>query len=503
MTMSSQHFLALDLGAESGRALIGAFDGATIQLAEVHRFPNRPVLIRDGLHWDVLRLFDEIQNGLERAVQQYGEIASVGLDTWGVDFALLDAAGQLVGNPFHYRDHRTDDILPKAFARVSRERIFEATGIQFMPINTLFQLLAMVLADSPQLRIAETLLMMPDLFNYWLTGEKVSEFTIASTSQMYDPRARTWARGLLQELGIPNAFLPTIIPPATVLGKLPARLAQTRGLAQTRVVAPACHDTASAVAAVPTRTAEETTPNYAYISSGTWSLMGSQVRAPIINARALEFNFTNEGGAWVHGEPTFRLLKNISGLWLVQECRRIWAKQGHEYTYAELTEIAARAPAFFALLDVDDASFLNPEDMPAAIAQYCRRTNQNPPPDHATTIRLALEGLALKYRQTLAQLETLLGTRVEVIHIVGGGSQNGLLCQFTADACARPVLAGPVEATALGNILLQMLAQGQIGSLEEGRALVRASFPVTVYEPRETTRWDEQYARFTTLIAAR
>lgn len=491
--MAAQNYLAIDLGAESGRAVIGAFDGGKLALEQVHRFANQPVRAGDSLYWDALRLFDDIQSGLERAAQTAGVLQSAGIDTWGVDFGLLDAQGALVGNPVHYRDHRTDNLMPLAFAQVPRERIFEATGIQFMQLNTLYQLYALTRANSPQLLIADTLLMMPDLFNYWLTGEKVAESTIASTTQFYDPRAKDWARGLLQELGIPHHFLPRLVPPATDLGKLPPRLVQTRGLENTRVIAPAGHDTAAAVAAVPTRV-----QNYAYISSGTWSLMGAEVPAPIINSQTLEYNFTNEVGAG----GMIRLLKNISGLWIVQECRRAWAKQGNEYTYAQLTEMAEAAPAFGSLVNVDDPTFLNPDDMPSAIAQYCARTRQTPPTDRAAIVRVALEGLACKYRQTLAQLESVLGKRVEVIHIVGGGSQNSLLCQFTADACGREVLAGPIEATALGNVLLQMLARGEMASLEEGRALVRASFPLIAYEPRETARWDEAYARFEKLIQA-
>ena len=319
--MPTQNFVAIDLGAESGRAVIGAFTGEKLALEQVHRFPNQPVHVGNTLYWDALRLFEDLQIGLERAAQTSGFIESAGIDTWGVDFGLLDAQGVVIGNPVHYRDHRTDALMPAVFAQVSRERIFEATGIQFMQLNTLYQLYALTRANSPQLQIADTLLMMPDLFNYWLTGEKVAESTIASTTQFYDPRAKEWARGLLQELEIPHHFLPRLVPPATDLGKLPPRLAQTRGLENTRVIAPAGHDTAAAVAAVPTRVA-----NYAYISSGTWSLMGAEVPAPIINSQTLQHNFTNEVGAG----GMIRLLKNISGLWIVQECRRAWARQGDE-----------------------------------------------------------------------------------------------------------------------------------------------------------------------------
>ncbi len=489
--MTTQNFLAIDLGAESGRAVVGSFEEKQLSLHEVCRFPNRPVRVAGHLHWDVLSLFDEIQKGLARAAEKFGDLESVGIDTWGVDFALLDASGALLGNPVHYRDHRTDGMMEEAFRRVARDRIFQTTGIQFMQLNTVYQLLAMTVANAPALRVADTLLMMPDLFNYWLTGEKVSEFTIATTTQFYDPRARDWARSLLDDLKIPHSFLPRVIPPATDLGPLAPHVERTVGLERTRVIAPACHDTNSAVAAVPARVA-----NYAYISSGTWSLMGSEVRAPIINEQSLRFNFTNEGGAG----GTFCLLKNLTGLWLIQECRRIWARAGSETSYAELMAIAEQARPFAALVDSDHPSFLNPDDMPAAIAQFCKRTGQTPPQDRGAIIRCALESLALKYRYTLEQLETLLGKRIEVIHVVGGGSQNRLLGQFTADACARPVLAGPVEATALGNILLQMLTQKIIASLEEARAIGRDSFPLTTYEPRNTSAWMEAYGRFSQIV---
>ena len=485
--MATKNFLAIDLGAESGRAVVGSFDGEHLTLREVHRFPNLPVRVAGHLHWDALKLFDEIQHALEAAAKQFGEIASIGVDTWGVDFALLDASGALIGNPVHYRDHRTDGMMAQAFQRVPRERIFESTGIQFMQLNTLYQLFAMAQANAPALRIADTLLLMPDLFDYWLTGEKVSEFTIATTTQFYDPRAGDWARPLLDELGIPHAFLPRIVPSSTDLGALLPHLARETGLTGTRVIAPACHDTGSAVAAVPARV-----PNYAYISSGTWSLMGVEVRKPIIDARSLRFNFTNEGGA----AGTFQLLKNLTGLWLVQGCRRAWAREGNEVTYDELMTLAKNAPRFAAFVDPDHTLFLNPDDMPIAIAQYCRETGQKPPADRGATIRCVLESLALKYHHTLDQLETLLAEQIQVIHIVGGGSQNQLLCQFAADACARPVLAGPIEATALGNILSQMLAQKIFASLEEARSVGRASFPLTSYEPRNTSAWVEAYAQF-------
>ncbi len=491
--METRNFAALDIGAESGRAVVGMFDGRTLKLSEVHRFPNRPVTVVGHLHWDALRLYDEIQIALERAAEQFGELASVGVDTWGVDFALLDASGELLGNPFHYRDHRTDGMMQEAFRRVPREMIFKTTGIQFMQLNTLYQLLAMTLSHSPTLEIAAKLLMLPDLFNYWLTGEQVSEFTIATTTQFYDPNKRTWAFDLLDRLGIPHAFLPPIVSPATDLGPLRPVSRQHSRLDWTHVIATACHDTQAAIAAVPVQHRD-----YAYISSGTWSLMGVEVREPVIDERTLAYNFTNEGGTG----QRFCLLKNLTGLWLVQECRRAWAQSGDALTYSDMMDLAERARPFSALVDPDDSLFLNPTDMPKAIGQFCVRTGQKPPIERGAMIRCALESLAIKYRYTLDQLETLLNKRLEVIHIVGGGAQNQLLCQMAANACGRPVVAGPVEATSLGNILLQMTAQGLLHSSEEARGLSRDSFPVMTYLPKDSAEWTDAFAQFTGLIGS-
>ncbi|MEP7200901.1 MAG: rhamnulokinase family protein, partial [Chloroflexota bacterium] len=492
--------LAFDLGAESGRAMLGRFDGARLSLHELHRFANGAVRVRDSLHWDVLRLFGDIKHGLTLASQH--AITSIGLDAWGVDFALLDRDDHLIGNPFHYRDRRTDGMMLEAFRVVPRPEIFAQTGVQFMPINTLYQLLAMSRAQSPALQSAATLLMMPDLFNFWLTGRKVSEFTIASTTQCYNPRERRWATTLLERLHIPSHIMPEIVPPATTLGALLPSVAAETGLHSVHVIAPACHDTAAAVAAVPTPQAD-----FAYISSGTWSLMGVEVAAPIITAASLAHNFTNEGGipavrtAGTFG-GTFRFLKNIMGLWLVQECRRAWARANvgagspRPYKYDELTRLAAAAPPLVSLIDPDDERFLHPDDMPAAIRAYCAQSQQAVPDDHGAVVRCALESLALKYRWTLERIEEMVGRRVNAIHIVGGGAQNRLLCQWTADATGRLVMAGPSEATAIGNIVVQLIARGQLASLAEGRGLVRRSFDLTTYEPRAADAWHEAYARW-------
>ena len=488
------HFLAFDLGAASGRAVIGGFDGQRLSLAEAHRFANGPVRVRDSLHWDVLRLYSELKQGLLKSSSELGpSLVSLGIDTWGVDFALLDGRGALLGNPYHYRDARTDGMLEEAFRRVPRPEIFEQTGIQFLQINTLYQLLAMVIRQSPLLEVADTVLMTPDLFNYWLTGHKVSEQTIASTSQCLNPYTGGWAESLLEKMDIPTRIFPEVIQPGHVLGELLPAVADETGAKRIWVVAPGCHDTASAVAAVPARG-----ERYAYLSSGTWSIVGAEVTRPVINATSLRYNFTNEGGVC----GTFRLLQNITGLWLIQECRRTWAAEGASLTYDEITRLAEAAPPLAAVIDTDAGTFLAPGDMPARIREFCVRTGQKPPENRGGIARVVLESLALKYRWTLGKLEELLGHRLEPLHIVGGGSQNQLLNQFTADAIGRPVMTGPVEATAAGNVLMQMLALGHIASLEEGRDLIRRSFEMRTYLPRETVAWDEAFARYLDLVEA-
>lgn len=481
-------FLAFDLGAENGRAVLGRLDGEKLELSEVHRFANGPGRVLDSLHWDVLRLWSEMKRGLRLCARECEtELAGIGVDTWGVDFALLGADDSLLGNPHHYRDRRAEGMMEEAFRRVPREEVFERTGIQFMQINTLYHLLAMAVHKSPALEVARTFLMMPDLFNFWLTGRKACEFTDATTTQFYDPREGAWSRPLFEKLGLPFHILPEIVPPGTVLGPLLPSVAEEVGLGEVRVIAPACHDTGSAVAAVPARG-----QNWAYISSGTWSLMGAEITEPIINAQSLAYNFTNEGGVC----GTFRFLKNIMGLWLVQECKRTWAGAGEDFSYDELTQMAVHAEPFKALVDPDYHTFLRPGDMPARIRTFCEKTGQPMPETKGAIVRCALESLALKYRWVLERLEEMLGCRLRTVHLIGGGSRNKLLDQFTADATQCPVVAGPAEATAIGNIIMQALALDHIASLEEGRQMIRRSFGVVTYEPRDPARWDEAYARF-------
>lgn len=486
-------FLAFDLGAESGRGILGHFDGERLELEVVHRFANPSVRILGTLYWDTPRQFAELLDALRLCGARGDRLAGLGVDTWGVDFGLFGRDGALLGLPVHYRDGRTEGMLEQAFARLPRERIFERTGIQFMQLNTLYQLLAMKLADSPLLDVAETLLLMPDIMNYWFSGRRVSELSIASTTQFWDPRANDWCRDLLADLDLPTGICPEVVPPGTVLGPLVDSIAAECGVGAVPVIAPACHDTGSAVAAVPA-----SGDSHAYLSSGTWSLMGIESATPLIDDRTLALNFTNEGGVF----GTIRFLKNIMGLWLVQEIRRCLARDGSEQSYAELTAQAAAAPAFGPVVNPDDASFLAPDNMPEAIRAACRAAGQTPPESTGALVRCALESLALKYRWVLERLEQVAGRRLETIHIVGGGTQNQLLSQLTADACGRRVVAGPSEATATGNLLMQAVAVGELAALDDLRAVVRASFELEEYLPNPATAgaWDEAYGRFGRLL---
>jgi rhamnulokinase len=496
--MAEQKYLAIDLGAESGRVMAGLFDGKQIRLEELHRFPNGPVAVADTLRWDLLRLWSEIQTGLAKAASQFGqEITSVGVDTWGVDFVLLSKTGEMLGQPYHYRDRRTLGVLEQTFQRVPRSEIFSHTGLQFMEINSLYQLVAMNQTNGPLVQQADRFLMIPDFFHWLLCGSRVVEFTNATTSQMFHPTNRTWAFELLRKLNIPTQMFGDVVDPGTKLGALREDVARRTGLPRLSVVAPATHDTGAAVAAVPTENTGRA--NWAYISSGTWSLMGLELPHAVLTPRALDLNVTNEGGI----DGTYRLLKNIMGLWLVQECRRSFERSGASYDYGLLAQIARDAKPFRAFVDPDDHAFLAPADMPEAIREWCRHSNQEIPDTEGGIIRCALESLALKYRTVLGWLEELSGELVEVIHIVGGGTQNELLNQFTANATGRPVITGPIEATALGNILVQARTAGAVGSLQEIRSVVRASSTMKRYEPQNTSAWDEAHGRFAEVLKRR
>lgn len=478
----SRTYLAFDFGAESGRAVLAHLQSGIITTEEIHRFRNEPLEHGGSLHWDIPRLWLEVRKALSFVEQR--QIAGIGVDAWGVDYALLDERGGLLQNPYHYRDRRTQGMMEEVFSEVPKEEIYQATGIQFMPINTLYQLYAQQRQEPAVLSAATTMLTIPDLFNYWLTGKALCEFTNATTTQMVDPISRSWSTSLMERLRLRTDLFAPIVEPGTVLGPLLPNSAHTPSLRAADVIAPACHDTGSAVAAI---TARDGT---AFLSSGTWSLLGTELDAPIVTHEALRMNFTNEGG--VNG--TTRLLKNVMGLWMLQGCRT--SLSARNIDYQELVELASSASAFEHLVDPDDESFLRPPDMLAAIDGFCRKTNQPTPDTPAGYARCILESLAFKYRLVLRNLEQLCSRRFEQIRIIGGGSRNRLLNQFTADATGRRVLAGPVEATALGNVAIQILATGEASSLKEVRAIVDRSFPTEVYEPLATDKWEQHFERF-------
>ena len=495
--MAEKAYLAVDMGASSGRHVVGLFDGQRLRLEEVYRFENGAVELSGSLYWDLLRLWTHVREGLRAAgAQSAGLIAGVGVDTWGVDYGLLARGDQLLGNPYHYRDGRTNNILEKAFAIVPREEIFRHTGLQFMQFNTLYQLLAMKLSGSPLLEIAETLLMIPDLFHWLLTGVKCNEMTEASTSQFYNPVSGRWATELLGKFGLPTHVLGRIEQPGTNLGRLRPNLAAESGLKAADVILPGSHDTASAVMAVPAASRPGEPPDWCYISLGTWALMGIESPRPVIDDKVLKLNFTNEGGVG----NTVRLLKNITGMWLVQECRRTWNQAGRDWHWEDLNRLSAAAKPLVSFINPDAPVFLAPDDMPQAIRQFCRDTGQAVPEDEGAVLRCALESIAMKSRQVFGWCEELAGRRIETIHIVGGGVQNRQLCQATADACGRRVVAGPIEATATGNLMMQAVATGEVGSIAEAREVIRRSFPVQQYEPRNRAAWDEAYERFSKVL---
>jgi rhamnulokinase len=480
--MTNKRVIAIDLGAESGRVVRVGFDGNSLALDVLHRFANVPVRAGRTLYWDALRLFHDMTDGIA-AAKRDGGADSIGIDTWGVDWALLDRRGELIGSPVHYRDPRTDGMMEWVFERVPKRTIFERTGIQFMQINGLFSLASLVKNQSPQLEIAAHFITIADLFNYWMTGSKTCEFTHATTQQMFNPRANSWDWETLRTVGIPTGMFGEIVPPGT-------RLGEYEGIA---VTAPSVHDTGSAVVAVPT-----TTSDYCYISSGTWSLIGLEIPEPIINDAAFDANLTNEGGV----EGTFRLLKNVMGLWLAQQSRATWNAQGADYSYDDLTRLAVDAEPYRSLIDPDDPSFLAPGDIPGRIRAFCVRTGQPQPETPGQVMRCAYESLALKYRFVLDNLIKLSGRRVERIHIIGGGTQNRLLCQMTADATARPVYAGPIEATALGNAIVQLIALGELKNVAEARTMLSQSLDLQVYHPQHQTAWEAAYERFRGLVTA-
>jgi len=479
-------YAACDLGASSGRVVLGSLESGRVELRTIHRFENVPLRLPDGLHWNLLSIMGEVLGGLGRAAAE-ARLAAIAVDSWGVDYGLLDADGRLLGLPFHYRDSRTRGMVERAHDRVPRAELYATTGIQTMPINTIFQLLAD--QGSPALDVAERLAMIPDLLALWLTGEPASEITDASTTGLLDARTGEWAWGLIDRLGLPRGIFGEPIEPGTEIAPLLTEHGGELGLdAPVPVLAAAGHDTASAFVAAPMGDPDRS----AVLSSGTWSLLGLELAEPVLSPQARDFNLTNERGV----EGTTRLLRNVMGLWLLEECRRAWSDLGTAPGYDELARLAAAAPAETPLFDPDLDELLAPDDMPAAIATACRRTGQEAPGGRGEMVRSILGSLACKYRLVLERLETASGRRIEVVHVVGGGARNELLCRLTADVLGRPVLAGPAEATALGNVLVQARGLDELGSLSEMRSVAAASADPRTYEPAADGDGDRLYERF-------
>jgi len=482
-----KQYIGVDLGAESGRVMLGLVSTDKLILEEIHRFDNRHIEENGSLRWDFNRLFPEVKAGISKALKRGdGKICGIGIDSWGVDFGLIDSDGKLIENPYHYRDSRTDAMCEKAFELMDKREIYENTGLQFLQFNTVYQLLAMRLSNSAALAKAKSLIFMADLFAYHLCGRVYGEYSLASTSQLMDMRTGRWSKTIFDKLSLPIEIMPDIVSPSTVVGQLSNEIAKQLGCDRIPIIAIASHDTASAVAAVPAREA-----HWAYLSSGTWSLIGVEVPEAIINEKSFEYSFTNEGGV----ENTIRFLKNIMGLWLVAECKRQWQKEGTPFTYAELTEMAGKAQPFTAYIDPDYGEFLSPGDMPKRINNYLANTGQSTIDDRSRMIRTILESLAFKYRWAVERIEDITGAGIDCLHIVGGGIQNELLCQFAANATGKRVIAGPIEATASGNILMQAKATGQIKTLAEARQIVRNSFELKEYQPKEASLWQKQYEK--------
>ncbi len=486
-------FLAFDFGASSGRAMLATYDGEKITLEEKHRFSNDPVNINGNLHWDILRLFFEIKQGILKCVNSGDrDIDCIGIDTWAVDYGLLDKDDKLLGNPYHYRDTRTEGMYDEAFKIVPKEDIYKETGIAFNWFNTIFQLLSARLSDDVTLKEAKTLLMIPDLFNFFLTGVKTTEYTNASTTQLYNSEKYEWSYDLMDRMGIPKDIFTDVVMPGTIVGRVKPELAEELGIEQVPVVAVASHDTGSAVVSVPVPNQDD----FIYISSGTWSLMGVELPKPNITEGALKYNFTNEGGA----NKTIRFLKNIMGLWLIQESRRQWIREGEELSFDELERQANAAEPFASLIDPDYPAFQTPGNMPQRIKDYCAKTGQKVPETKGDVIRCIAQSLGFKYRATVEGMEEVTGNRYNVVNIVGGGIKDKMICQFTANATKRRVSTGPVEATSIGNVIVQAMAMGAIKDLNEGRQVVKNSFDIKVYEPQDSDEWDAAYERWQEII---
>ncbi|MGO4110897.1 rhamnulokinase [Paenibacillus sp. YAF4_2] len=481
------NILAFDLGASSGRAILGKLIDGRIVTEELHRFPNDPVQTGDRLQWDILRLYHEIKQGLLKAKHSGAEPVSIGIDSWAVDYGFIGRDGSLLGNPLHYRDQSSAGMMEKLQDELTPGEIFKRTGIQFLPFNTIYQLYAAKSSQSPLLDIAEHFLMIPDLLRYFLTGEKYNEFSNATTTQLFNPITQEWDEDLLKHLDLPQSLFGQVLQPGSPAGYLQQSVQEELGLGPIAVHAVAEHDTASAVVAVPA-----VDRSFAYLSCGTWSLLGTEISEPIISEEAQQLNFTNEGGFG----GTYRLLKNIMGLWILQECRREWERAGQNYSFPELVKLAGEAQAFSAFIEPDDPMFMAPGDMPARVREYCRKTNQPIPNDTGSLVRCILESLAFKYRYVLEMTERLSGQQFNGLHMVGGGIHNTLLCQWTANAIGKPVWAGPAEGSAIGNLAVQWIARGEFSDIWEARSVIRDSFPMTNYDPEQGEAWYDGYGQF-------
>lgn len=478
--------LAFDFGASSGRAIIGSFDGEKISLKEVHRFTNDPVDLGGTLYWDVLRLFYEIKQGIVKA-KIAGGFDSIGIDTWGVDFGLIDKNGRLLENPVHYRDKRTSGLVEESFKSVPRQKMYDITGIQFMELNTLFQLISLKKQRPEMLERADKMLFMPDLFAYFLTGKMCSEYSIASTSQLIDINTRTWSKELLDAFGIKESLFAPLTEPGTVLGNLSKEICEECGVESVPVISVCGHDTQSAITAVPCESGD-----FAFLSSGTWSLFGTELQKPIVNETSLKINITNEGGFG----GTTGFLKNIIGLWLIQESRRQWQREGKDYSYADLEKLALSEEPFKCFIDPDAPEFVPQGNIPERVREFCKKTGQYVPDSVGEIMRCIYESLAMKYRMTFEKLCECTGKDYPVIHVIGGGTKDGLLCRMTASSCGKTVKAGPIEATVMGNVAVQLMSDGTIGSINEARRAVAASEELKTYEPQNTDEWIKAYENF-------
>lgn len=489
--MSSSKYIAFDFGAESGRAIVGTLENEKISIEEVHRFSNKQITIFHNSYWNVFNLFEELKTGLKTAVEKgHTGIESLGVDTWGVDFGILDKDGKLLELPHSYRDPRTEGMMPKVFLKIPREEIYKRTGIQFMEINSLYQLFAIKKMKDHKLKRGRRLLFMPDILNYFLTGKTVNEYTISSTSQFLNVHEKQFDKEILSKLNLPIEILGPIVMPGEIIGRILPEITAETGV-EADVIAVGCHDTASAVAAVPAEG-----ENWAYISSGTWSLIGIENDKPII-IQKYQNDFTNEGG--IGGK--IRFLRNTMGMWLIQRLKKVWESGGSTSGYVEISKLASEAEPFKCFINPDSKLFMNPHDMEKAIDEFCAKTNQQKPSNRGEYARTVYESLALKYKLILQMIESASGRKIDKLHIVGGGAQNELLNQLTADAAGIPVLAGPVEATALGNIMVQAIAKGRVKSIQHAREIIKNSFEIKTYLPRQTGEWNSISEKYKTIVS--